>query len=250
LSYPPVKATVIQQPARLPLFLGGPALICVLVTPETRATAASDLDADPAVLENAAGFLAENEALESARAEAEAVGAASISAAGGAALRFLATAVQAKAVVEVGTGAGVSGLCLLSGMAPEGVLTSIDIEPEYQRTAKRTFVAAGVPIGRVRLIMGQALEVLPRLTDGGYDLVFFDAALAEYPQYHEQGVRLLRPGGVIVFDHVLATGQARRDQETTALREVVAALREDERLVPMLLPLGSGLLVAAKRRMA
>jgi predicted O-methyltransferase YrrM len=103
----------------------------------------------------------------------------------------------------------------------------------------------------MRLIMGQAMEVLPRLTDGGYDLVFFDAAKSEYPRYHEQGVRLLRPGGVLVFADVLGTGRTadpgRRDHEAAALREVAKAVREDRRLVPVLLPVDDGLLVAARK---
>jgi predicted O-methyltransferase YrrM len=81
--------------------------------------------------------------------------------------------------------------------------------------------------------------------------VFFDASKAEYPRYHEQGVRLLRPGGVIAFANVLGTGKlpdpGRRDQESTALREVTKAVREDSRLVPLLLPVDDGLLVAAKK---
>ncbi|HEY1575189.1 MAG TPA: O-methyltransferase [Pseudonocardiaceae bacterium] len=197
------------------------------------------------------GYLPEDDILVGARARAREYGCGAISNAGGAALRFLAAVLQAKAVVEVGTGAGVSGLCLLSGMAPDGVLTSIDIEPEVQREARRAFTEAGVPAGRMRLIMGQALDVLPRLTDGGYDLVFFDAAKAEYPRYHELGVKLLRPGGVLVFADVLGTGRtsdpARRDQEAAALREVTKAVREDQGLVPVLLPVADGLLVAARK---
>ncbi|HEX4224404.1 MAG TPA: O-methyltransferase, partial [Pseudonocardiaceae bacterium] len=162
------------------------------MTPETR-----NAPAAPAASDYADGYHAENETLSAARARGHDLGCPPVSTGAGAALRFLAATLQAKAVVEVGTGAGVSGLCLLAGMAPDGVLTSIDIEPEYQRTAKRTFADAKVPPGRARLIMGQALEVLPRLTDGGYDLVFFDATKTEYPRYYEQGVRLLRPGGVI-----------------------------------------------------
>ncbi|HEV3356915.1 MAG TPA: O-methyltransferase [Pseudonocardiaceae bacterium] len=197
------------------------------------------------------GYHPESETLSAARARGHDLGCPPVSTGAGAALRFLAATLQAKAVVEVGTGAGVSGLCLIAGMAPDGVLTSIDIEPEYQRSAKRTFIDAKIPPGRVRLIMGQALEVLPRLTDGGYDLVFFDATKTEYPRYYEQGVRLLRPGGVIAFDSVLAGGgvadATRRDQETTALRELARTVRDDDRLVSVLLPLGDGLLVAAKR---
>ncbi|MGQ0841466.1 O-methyltransferase [Actinokineospora sp.] len=196
------------------------------------------------------GYLTEDDSLASARARGVAMGCAPIGPACGAALRFLAAAVRAKAVVEIGTGAGVSGLYLLRGMAPDGVLTSIDIEPELQAVAKRTFSEAGVAPGRTRLIMGRALDVLPRLTDGGYDLLFVDAAKPEYPGYHEQGVRLLRPGGVLAFDNVLWQGRvanpARRDAETVGLREVARAVREDDRLVPLLLPIGDGLLVAAK----
>jgi predicted O-methyltransferase YrrM len=217
------------------------------VTPETRTAAA----APAASADYADGYHAENESISAARARGHDLGCPPVSTGAGAALRFLAATLQAKAVVEVGTGAGVSGLCLLAGMASDGVLTSIDIEPEYQRSAKRTFIDAQVPPGRVRLIMGQALEVLPRLTDGGYDLVFFDATKTEYPRYYDQGVRLLRPGGVIAFDSVLANGRVddktNRDQETTALRDLARMVREDDRLVSVLLPLGDGLLVAAKR---
>jgi predicted O-methyltransferase YrrM len=196
------------------------------------------------------GYLTEDDTLASARTRGVELGCAPISSGGGAALRFLATTLRAKAVVEIGTGAGVSGLYLLRGMAPDGVLTSIDVDPEHQGAAKKAFAEASIPPGRTRLIMGRALDVLPRLTEEAYDLLFVDAAKPEYPAYHEQGVRLLRPGGVIAFDSVLWSGRvanpARRDAETVALREVARAVREDDRLVPVLLPLGDGMLLAAK----
>jgi predicted O-methyltransferase YrrM len=195
------------------------------------------------------GYLPDDEEVLAARGRAADFGVPLITPAGGATLRFLAASLQARAVVEVGTGTGVSGLYLLGGMAGDGILTSIDIEPEYHREARRTFADAGYPAGRARLIMGRALEVLPRLTTGGYDLVFVDAARAEYPSYYEHGVDLLRPGGVIAFHNVLAGGRlgdpSRRDVETMALREVTRAVRDDERLVPTLLPVAGGLLVAA-----
>ncbi|HEX4701715.1 MAG TPA: O-methyltransferase [Pseudonocardiaceae bacterium] len=219
------------------------------MTPDERTTTAASRSAAPYGLLD--GYLVEDEVLVAARARAAELGCGSVCNAAGAALRFLAATLQARAVVEVGTGAGESGLCLLAGMAPDGVLTSIDIEPEHQRAARRAFTDAGTSAGRMRLIMGQALDVLPRLTDGGYDLVFFDAAKAEYPKYHAQGVRLLRPGGVIVFTDVLGAGRVadatRRDTETMALREVAKAVREDDALVPALLPAGDGLLVATKK---
>lgn len=194
-------------------------------------------------------YLPDDDALLTARVRAEDLGCAPLGGAAGATLCFLATSLRARAVVEIGTGTGVSGLYLLRGMAPEGVLTSIDIEPEYHRAARQTFAEAGFPPGRTRLIMGRALDVLPRLTSGGYDLVFVDAARAEYPSYYEHGVHLLRPGGVIAFHGVLAprADPARRDPGALAARELARALRDDERLVPSVLPVGGGLLVAALR---
>ncbi len=203
-----------------------------------------------AVRDYVASFVTEDEILTAVRERGQELGCTPIGPGGGAALRFLAGALTARAVVEVGTGAGASGLCLLRGMAPDGVLTSIDVEPEHQRAARQAFTEAGFPPSRYRLIMGQALDVLPRLTDGGYDLVFVDAARPEYPRYLETGVRLLRPGGVIAFDNALGGGRvaelAHRDPSSAALRTLGAMIRDDDTLTPLMLPLGDGLLLALR----
>ena len=93
--------------------------------------------------------------------------------------------------------------------------------------------------------------MLPRLTDGGYDLVFCDADKQEYPAYLTAALRLLRPGGVVAFDNALWGGRVAdpdlTDPETSAIREVAGLVRQDERLVPLLLPVGDGLLAAVKR---
>lgn len=197
------------------------------------------------------GYLAEDDALLAARARAVELGCSPISPAGGATLSFLATTIAARAVVEVGTGAGVSGLWLLRGMAPDGVLTSIDVDPEKLRAARTAFTQAGYSPSRLRLINGLGLEVLPRLTDGGYDLVFIDAGVVDYPRYLHEAVRLLRPGGVVAFDDVLRDARIADDQDPdptiAALREVTRQAREYEELVPILLPLGDGLLAAVRR---
>jgi predicted O-methyltransferase YrrM len=168
----------------------------------------------------------------------------------GAALRFLASVLDARAVVEIGTGTGVSGLWMLRGMRPDGVLTSVDTEAEHQRLAKETFTEAGIPPQRARLIPGAALEVLPRLTDGHYDIVLADGDKQEYPEYLAEALRLLRPGGVVAFDNALwhdrVADPAQRDPETTAIRELCRVVNEHESLVPVLLPVGDGLLLAKK----
>lgn len=198
----------------------------------------------------AEGFVPEDDVLAAARARAAEVGATPVGPGAGAALRFVAAAVAARAVVEVGTGCGVSGLWLLRGMAPGGVLTTVDVEPEHQRLARQAFAEAGITGHRARLITGRALDVLPRLADGGYDVVFCDAVKTEYAEYLDEALRLLRPGGVVVFDNALwhdrVADPAARDADTVAIRELGKAVRADERLVPVLLPLGDGLLAAVK----
>jgi predicted O-methyltransferase YrrM len=199
----------------------------------------------------AEGFVPEDAPLLNARKRAEEVGVVPILPGGGSALRFLATVLSAKSVVEIGTGTGVSGLWLLRGMRTDGVLTSVDLEAEHQRLARETFAEAGYATGRVRLIAGHALEVLPRLSDGAYDLVLCDGAKEEYAEYLTEALRLLRPGGVVAFDNALwhdrVADPAQRDPETVAIRELGKLVRDHEGLVPCLLPVGDGLLVAVKR---
>ncbi len=188
--------------------------------------------------------------LLNARGRAHEVGVAPIGSGGGAALRFLAAITEARAVVEIGTGTGVSGVGLLRGMRPDGVLTTVDTEAEHQRLARKAFTEAGIPTQRVRLIPGSALEVLPRLTDGHYDLIFVDGDAQEYAAYLDEAMRLLKPGGIVAFDNVLGHDKvadpAQRDPETVALRELVRVVGDHESLLPVLLPVGDGLLVAKK----
>jgi predicted O-methyltransferase YrrM len=196
-------------------------------------------------------WLPEDEATRSARSRCADLATEPISPSVGALLATLAATVDARSVVEIGTGTGVSALWLLKGMRSDGVLTSIDMEAEHQRIAKECFASAQVPAGRTRLITGRALDVLPRLADRAYDLVFIDADEREYDAYVEHAVRLLRPGGLLVIDDALrgdrVADPARRDAATIAVRALVTRLRDDDRLVPVLLPVGEGILIATVR---
>jgi predicted O-methyltransferase YrrM len=185
-------------------------------------------------------FLSEDDVLRGARDQAAAFGLTVPPPAVGAALRFLAALVDARSAVEVGTGTGVSGIWLLRGMRADGVLTSVDPDPDYQRAARDEFNAAGVPSNRARLIAGRPLEVLPRLTDGGYDLMSVCADPLEYAAYLGEAPRLLRDGGVAVFCD--PTGRS-----PGAMRELGKTLIASEEFAAVLLPIGSGLLAATKR---
>jgi predicted O-methyltransferase YrrM len=135
-------------------------------------------------------------------------------------------------------------------MSDDGVLTTIDIEPEHQRIAKEAFSDAGIGPSRTRLISGRAQEVLTRLADDSYDLVFIDADPLDQPNYVVEGVRLLRSGGVIVVHGAAAGGRAgdpaARDAEVAAVREAARLIAENELLTPALVPLGDGLLAAVR----
>lgn len=202
------------------------------------------------VLDHAEASISEDGIVAAARERALDAGAGAVSPAVGALLSMLARLSGGRAVVEVGTGAGVSGLWLLSGMRPDGVLTTIDIEPEHQQLAKQAFTEAGIGPGRTRLIAGRAQEVLTRLAEDSYDLVFIDAAPQDQPHFVGEGVRLLRSGGVIVVHRAGLDGRAgdpaANDDEVIAVREAARLIAEDERLNPVLIPLGDGLLVAAR----
>lgn len=197
------------------------------------------------------GWEADSEVIREARERAAELGCPPLSRPAAALLRLLAASVNAQAVVEVGTGVGVSGAALLSGMTSAGVLTSIDVEAEHQRVARETFAALGYDHTRTRLIAGRALDVLPRLSDAAYDIVFVDGDKTEYPAILAQAKRLLRVGGLAVFDNVLWNGRVadagERDPETIALRDTAAAVRADDDWMPALLTIGDGLLVASLR---
>lgn len=202
------------------------------------------------IVTHAEQSISEDAITAAARERADDCGAGAVTPAVGAMLSVLAKLAGAKAVVEVGTGAGVSGLWLLSGMRDDGILTTIDVEPEHQKLAKQAFVETGIGPSRTRLIGGRAQEVLTRLADDSYDLVFIDADPVDQPQFVIEGVRLLRSGGAIVVHRAALGGRAgdasAADKEVSAVREAARLIAEDERLTPVLVPLGDGLLVAAR----
>ncbi|MGK2882882.1 MAG: O-methyltransferase [Mycobacterium sp.] len=202
------------------------------------------------VLAHAEVSISEDSIVTAARERAVDIGAGAVTPAVGALLSVLARLTGGKTVVEVGTGAGVSGLWLLSGMRTDGVLTTIDVEPEHQRIAKQAFIEAQISPSRTRLIGGRAQDVLTRLADESYDLVFIDADPLDQPAFVVEGVRLLRSGGAIVVHRAALDGRAgdpdAHDAEVAAVREAARIIAEDERLTPVLIPLGDGLLAAAR----
>jgi predicted O-methyltransferase YrrM len=186
----------------------------------------------------------EPEAIRLARTKGAELGCADISPSTASLLSVLAATLGASTVVEVGTGAGIGTQALLAGMTDDGIITSIDIEAENQRVARELLVSLGYDHVRTRLIAGRPLEVLARLTDDAYDILFLNADPVEYPAILHHARRLLRDGGMVIFAGVQPTGDHGRDPETLAITEVIETIRDADHWLPMLLPLGPGILAA------
>ncbi len=205
-----------------------------------------------ALIDYAESAIVEDDALVAARARGIELGAIPVSPSVGALLAVLARAVDAHAVAEIGTGTGVSGLWLLAGLATDGVLTTIDPELEHHQAARASFAGADIAPGRTRLINGTPRDVLPRLSDSSYDLVFIDGPRLDMPRFVTESVRMLRPGGMLVIHDAAAQGAvadpARTDPMTAAAREAAMLVADDDRLLPVVIPLGPGVLAAAKSR--
>ena len=187
----------------------------------------------------------EPEHIARARAHALELGAAPISPAVGAQCAVIAAASQALNIVEIGTGAGVSGLWLLHG-SPRATLTTIDKEPEHLGAARQAFADARIPPARARFITGRASEVLPRMNEASYDIVLVDADPEGVIEYVEHGLRLVRAGGTVLVPRVLAGGAVadpvRRDAVTTAYRSLIQETQASSAVIGALSSTGEGLL--------
>ncbi|MFT4214994.1 MAG: class I SAM-dependent methyltransferase [Microbacterium sp.] len=187
----------------------------------------------------------EPDAIERARVTALELGADPIGAAVGAQIAVIAATTDALSIVEIGTGAGVSGLWLLRG-APRATLTTIDKEPEHLAAARTAFAAAKIPPARARFITGRAADVLPRMNEASYDIVLVDADPDSVIEYVEHGLRLVRTGGTVLVPRVLAGGAVadpvRRDPLTAAYRSLIQETQSSPAVLGALSIVGEGLL--------
>ncbi len=195
-------------------------------------------------------FASEPAEIRAARRSANELGVESITEATGNQLAVLAGITKAKSIVEVGTGAGVSGLWLLSA-SNDSVLTTIDSEPEYQLAARENFKRAEIAPSRIRVISGKAQSVLANMAEAGYDLVFLDLNPVDLDQVLPLAVGLTRPGGALVLAHALwrdrVPNPTLRDEETSAIRSAMQKLADSEDFAVSISLVGDGLLIAHKR---
>jgi predicted O-methyltransferase YrrM len=187
--------------------------------------------------------------MQQARTNGQEIAAPDPSAGVGNFLKFATKLIKSKSVVEIGTGSGVGGLWLLQGMPVDGVLTTIDSEREHSKIARNIFEEAGITSTKYRIITGKLIEVVGKLADSSYELVVIRPALDLFDLVAES-YRLLKPNGLLIIDQVLSGGRVadstQRDPESISRRDVIKVIKEDERWLATVIPIGAGLLVANK----
>jgi caffeoyl-CoA O-methyltransferase len=166
-------------------------------------------------------------------------------------LEVLARACAARKAVEIGTLAGYSGVCLLRGMSPDGLLHTFEISEKHARVARESFRRAGVS-GQVQVHVGPALEKLRQIESGGpFDLCFLDADKVSYPAYLAWAAEHLRVGGVLLADNSFGWGgvaQQGGDESVQALKRFNEDLARSARFRATILPTAEGLAFGVKIR--
>lgn len=171
--------------------------------------------------------------------------------------QFMALLVQlmgARNALEIGVFTGYSSLCVALALPSDGKLIACDVSEEYTAIARRYWLAAGVA-DKIDLRIAPALETLAHLLASGYadyfDFAFIDADKSNYDHYYERSLQLVRPGGLIVIDNVLWSGDVADPQiqntRTNAIRALNHKIHHDERVSVSLVPIADGLMLALKR---
>jgi caffeoyl-CoA O-methyltransferase len=169
----------------------------------------------------------------------------------GAFMTLLMRLIGARRALELGTFTGYSAICIARGLTDDGVLVTCDVSDEWTEIARRYWEEAGVA-DRIDLRLGPALETLRALPDADpFDFAFIDADKAEYPDYYEECLRLLRPGGLVMVDNVFRGGEvldaSNDDPRNRGTREVNERVAGDERVDVAMLPVADGITLARKR---
>lgn len=163
-------------------------------------------------------------------------------------LEMIASLLQAKRILEIGTFTGYSGICLARGLAQDGLLYTIDINEELSPMVQRYLRKAGVA-QKVKFLTGNALQIIPTLNET-FDLVFIDADKVNYSNYYDLVIDKVRPGGYIIADNVLWSGKVvddKKDKDTTAIDAYNKKVAADSRVKNVILSLRDGLNIAQKQ---
>lgn len=168
-------------------------------------------------------------------------------------MALLVKLINATRIIEVGVFTGYSSLCMAPELPDAGHIIACDVSTTWTDIAKSYWEQAGVD-HKIDLRIAPAADTLTELrqtgSEGMYDLAFIDADKENYRLYYEHCLALLRPGGLILVDNTLWSGQVADlnfdDAETRAIRELNVFIAGDKRVMSSLITVGDGLTLAMK----
>lgn len=164
-------------------------------------------------------------------------------------ISMLSRLISPRRILEVGTFTGYSCIRMADGLAPDGEIVSIEVEPQRESRIRKYLEKAGIA-DRTKLLIGDAMEIIPRLK-GPFELVFLDADKAHYPEYYEMVFPMLAENGWILADNVLWQGKVLgegKNKETRGLKRFNQIVRDDPRVEVLMLGLRDGLSLIRKRK--
>ena len=188
------------------------------------------------------------ERLEAAAEETETPG-MQISGDQAALMTILVRAIGARRALEIGTFLGYGAIAIARGLPDDGELVCCELDPDYAATAREHLEAAGLA-DRVEIRIGPALETLRAMpAEEAFDFAFIDADKESYPEYFEQTLARLRPGGLILLDNTLRSGRVLDppDDSTRVSAELNDRLASDDRVELAMLGIADGITIALKR---
>ncbi len=162
-------------------------------------------------------------------------------------LRFISGMLRPKVILEIGTFTGYSAICLAEGLAGDGVLHTIDPNPEIRHISQEFFTKAGIE-KQVISHLGKAEEIIPNL-DLIFDLVFIDAGKQQYGLFYDMIIDKMKPGGIILVDNTLWSGKVvhqKKDADTRIIDGFNKKVQNDERVENVLLSIRDGLMMIRK----
>lgn len=169
----------------------------------------------------------------------------------GALITLLVRAIGARRALEIGTFLGYGAIAIARGLPEDGRLLCLEIDEDYASRASVHLEEADLA-ERVEIRVGPAIESLREIADdGGFDFCFIDADKIGYPDYYEQALRLLRPGGLAMLDNTLLGGRVLDPPADDDSAKVIAELNDriaaDGRVEAAMLGMADGITLALKR---
>ncbi|MDR2498553.1 MAG: O-methyltransferase [Tannerellaceae bacterium] len=164
-------------------------------------------------------------------------------------LKMFCRILRPKLILEIGTYTGYATICLAEGTDSDAVIHTVEIDDEMESFMMK-YISRAPGRDKIRVHFGNAMEVVPKLQTGPFDMIFIDADKHRYPDYYDMAFPVLRSGGLILADNTLWDGKllsGATDKRTSGIAIFNEKIRQDDRVEKVILPLRDGLTVIWKK---